>query len=122
MPMYGHSAGRRVSAPLEMKKKRYGVAISWDDVKGQQPVDLDIQALIVDNRGVIRDAVYYNNLSAMSGAVSHTGDQTTGDANEYDELIWVLLPRLPQEVKLIIFVVAASGISSLCDVSNGMVH
>ncbi|CAE8693613.1 unnamed protein product [Polarella glacialis] len=122
MPMYGHSAGRRVSAPLEMKKKRYGVAISWDDVKGQQPVDLDIQALIVDNRGVIRDAVYYNNLSAMSGAVSHTGDQTTGVANEYDELIWVLLPRLPQEVKLIIFVVAASGISSLCDVSNGMVH
>ena len=33
--------------------RRYGVAITWDPVDYAKPVDLDLQALIVDKRGYI---------------------------------------------------------------------
>eukprot|EP00930_Biecheleria_cincta_P026152 TRINITY_DN18487_c0_g3_i1.p1 TRINITY_DN18487_c0_g3~~TRINITY_DN18487_c0_g3_i1.p1 ORF type:complete len:574 (+),score=117.70 TRINITY_DN18487_c0_g3_i1:66-1787(+) len=107
---------------IEMTKKRYGVAITWDNVAGKQAVDLDIQALIVDERGVIRDAVYYNNLNAMSGGVMHSGDETTGAADGYDEMIWVTTSKLPEQIRLIIFIVAASGEGSLRDAENGSIH
>lgn len=33
--------------------RRYGVAITWDPVDYAKPVDLDLQAIIVDKRGYI---------------------------------------------------------------------
>lgn len=107
---------------IPMKKNRYGVAITWDNVAGKRTVDLDIQALIIDERGVIRDAVYYNNLNAMSGGVMHSGDETTGAADGYDEMIWVTTSKLPEQIRMLIFIVAASGEGSLRDASNGMIH
>lgn len=61
--------------PIAMTGRRYGVAITWDPVDYSKPVDLDLQAIIVDKRGYIVDAVYYNNLVALNGAVSHSGDE-----------------------------------------------
>eukprot|EP00930_Biecheleria_cincta_P097940 TRINITY_DN89620_c0_g1_i1.p1 TRINITY_DN89620_c0_g1~~TRINITY_DN89620_c0_g1_i1.p1 ORF type:complete len:600 (-),score=85.29 TRINITY_DN89620_c0_g1_i1:120-1685(-) len=58
----------------------------------------------------------------MKGAVQHTGDETAGIAGGMDEMIWVVLPRLPKPVKLLIFVIAASGEASLADAKDGMVH
>eukprot|EP00930_Biecheleria_cincta_P069013 TRINITY_DN5680_c0_g1_i1.p1 TRINITY_DN5680_c0_g1~~TRINITY_DN5680_c0_g1_i1.p1 ORF type:complete len:527 (+),score=93.45 TRINITY_DN5680_c0_g1_i1:88-1668(+) len=107
---------------IELTKKRYGVAITWDNVNNKRAVDLDIQALIVDDRGVIRDAVYYNNLMAMSGSVMHSGDETTGAAGGYDEMIWVTLPKLPPQIRIVIFIVAASGDGSLSDAEDGQIH
>lgn len=107
---------------IPMKKNRYGVAITWDNDARKRPVDLDIQALIIDERGVIRDAVYYNNLHAMSGGVMHSGDETTGAADGYDEMIWVTTSKLPEQIRMIVFIVAASGEGSLRDASNGMIH
>eukprot|EP00931_Biecheleriopsis_adriatica_P068404 TRINITY_DN4236_c0_g1_i1.p1 TRINITY_DN4236_c0_g1~~TRINITY_DN4236_c0_g1_i1.p1 ORF type:complete len:482 (+),score=88.92 TRINITY_DN4236_c0_g1_i1:50-1495(+) len=89
---------------LLLDKRRYGVGIAWTDV-GKE-VDLDLQAVIVDDRGRIADAVYYNNLTAMSGAVQHTGD--LGNSSEtVGEMIWVVLKKLPPRVQMIIFVLAA---------------
>ena len=39
--------------PIAMTGRRYGVAITWDPVDFSKPVDLDLQALIVDKRGYI---------------------------------------------------------------------
>ena len=33
--------------------RRYGVAITWDPVDYAKPVDLDLQAIIIDKRGYI---------------------------------------------------------------------
>jgi len=103
---------------LLLDKKRYGVGISW--FEGRQEVDLDLQAVIVDDRGHIVDAVYYNNLSAMSGAIAHTGDlgHSVGTGGE---MIWVSLSKLPSSVRLVIFVVAAYNKSRLADAIGGRI-
>lgn len=107
---------------MQLKKKRYCVAITWDLVEyAKKKVDLDIQALIVDKRGLIVDAVYYNNLSAMGGAVQHSGDELSGAKSEYDEVIWTSLTHLPDQVKLIIFVIAAHHGGHLQDATNGRI-
>jgi len=80
-----------------------------------------LQAVVVDNKGVIIDAVYYNNLKALK-AITHSGDETTGERAGIDEVIWVTLPKLPGHVKLILFVVAAHSGGNLRDAENGMLH
>eukprot|EP00931_Biecheleriopsis_adriatica_P068406 TRINITY_DN4236_c0_g2_i3.p1 TRINITY_DN4236_c0_g2~~TRINITY_DN4236_c0_g2_i3.p1 ORF type:complete len:491 (+),score=87.17 TRINITY_DN4236_c0_g2_i3:73-1545(+) len=110
----------RVKDGMVLDKRRYGVGIAWTDV-GKE-VDLDLQAVIVDDRGRIVDAVYYNNLTAMNGAVQHTGDlgnssETTG------EMIWVVLKKLPPRVQMIIFVLAAySSNARLKDAMHGKIN
>ncbi|CAJ1339781.1 unnamed protein product, partial [Effrenium voratum] len=116
---------------------RYGVAITWDPVDFSKPVDLDLQAIIIDRRGYIDaknlelpysdelcevDAVYYNNLVALNGAVSHSGDEVTGQASDFDEMVWAVFAKLPDQVKMLLFVVAACGDSALRDAANATVH
>jgi len=102
-----------------LKAPRYGVAISWDN--GGCAVDLDLQAIVVDVHGVIIDAVYYNNLKA-GRAITHSGDETTGDKAGFDEMVWVQMDRVPTNVHMIIFVVAAHSGGCLRDASNANVH
>jgi tellurium resistance protein TerZ len=67
------------------------------------------------------DAVYYNNLKALK-AVTHSGDEVTGEKSGYDEVIWVNINRLPAKAQLILFVVAAHSGGFLRDARNGFVH
>jgi len=108
--------------PIAMTGRRYGVAITWDPVDYSKPVDLDLQAIIVDKRAYIVDAVYYNNLVALNGAVSHSGDEVTGQASDFDEMVWAVFAKLPEQVKMLLFVVAACGDSALRDAANATVH
>jgi len=103
-----------------LDRPRYGLAVSWDRI--QTTVDIDLQAVMVDKKGTIVDAVYYNNLQDVSTAVCHTGDEETGDAGGYDEMIWVNFAKVPESIQLIIFVVAAYSGGHLRDVDNAMVH
>ncbi|CAE7245694.1 terZ [Symbiodinium pilosum] len=84
-------------------------------------VDVDLQAVIVDQKGVIIDAAYYNNMKALR-CVTHSGDEQTGEKTGMDETVWVMMQRIPQQVKLIIFVVAAHNRGQLKDVTNGVIH
>lgn len=114
-------AGRFLShsEDFPLSAGRYAVAISWD--KSGRPVDVDLQGVIVDNRGAIIDAVYYNNLKALR-CVTHSGDEQTGERAGHDEVIWVGLSKLPDNVRMIIFVIAAHSGGHLRDVTNGMIH
>ncbi|CAE7475854.1 terZ, partial [Symbiodinium pilosum] len=98
----------------------YGIAVSWDFAG--RVVDLDLQAVVVDDRGFIIDAVYYNNMKALKGCITHSGDEQTGQKAGFDELIWVNLPKLPENVRLLIFVIAAFSGGSLRDAQNGKLH
>jgi len=104
-----------------LTETRYGLAVSWD-VDRSGGVDIDMQAVIIDNRGQVVDAVYYNNLKAMKAAVTHSGDETTGEKEGYDEIIWVTLPKLHESVQLIVFVIAAYKGGHLKDAKSGKFH
>jgi len=103
-----------------LTKGRYGIGISWDDVPGGR-MDVDLQAVIVDTKGQVIDAVYYNNLKALK-CITHSGDETSGEKSGLDETIWVGLERLAAHVRMVIFVVAAFRGGRLRDVQNGRIH
>eukprot|EP00441_Pelagodinium_beii_P019766 CAMPEP_0197655024 /NCGR_PEP_ID=MMETSP1338-20131121/39202_1 /TAXON_ID=43686 ORGANISM="Pelagodinium beii, Strain RCC1491" /NCGR_SAMPLE_ID=MMETSP1338 /ASSEMBLY_ACC=CAM_ASM_000754 /LENGTH=377 /DNA_ID=CAMNT_0043230587 /DNA_START=8 /DNA_END=1141 /DNA_ORIENTATION=- len=104
---------------LPLPKEKYGIGISWD--LSDEVIDIDLQAVVVDNKGSIIDAVYYNNLKALK-AITHSGDERSGEQEGLDEVIWVSPGRLPEQVKMIIFVVAAYSGGHLKDARNGMLH
>jgi len=107
---------RNVDLPIE--GMRFGVGLSWD--KTSANVDLDLQAIAFDSNGVLMDAVYYNNLKALHGGLTHSGDELTGERVGYDEMVWVQFGRLPPEVGLITIVLAAHGGCHMKDAKNGM--
>lgn len=98
---------------------RYGVAISWDHAAST--IDVDLQAVIFDNQGQLVDAVYFNNLKALK-CITHSGDEMTGEKTGFDETVWVGLGKMPENIKLIIFVVAAFKGGHLRDALNGKIH
>ncbi|CAK0909850.1 unnamed protein product, partial [Prorocentrum cordatum] len=77
--------------------------------------------VIVNSQGTIIDAVYFNNMKALK-CVTHSGDERTGEKEGHDEVIWVGLNKLPEHVKMMLFVVAVHSGGSLRDVRNGVIH
>jgi tellurium resistance protein TerD len=71
------------------------------------PFDLDAAALLVDDAGrAVSDAhfVFYNNLKDPSGAVTHLGDNRTGDGSGDDETITIDLSAVePGVARIVIF-------------------
>ena len=87
------------------------IGLGWDAKPGQQSgsdFDLDASAFIIGSNGLIYQGsadsvVYYNNLTALGGAIEHSGDNLTGDGDGDDETITVDLTRVPSDVQKIIF-------------------
>ena len=69
------------------------------------PVDLDAQCVMYDRHGGLVDACYFNRVSALSGAVVHSGDSLDGSGKDA-EVITIWLDRLPAEVEYFAFVVS----------------
>lgn len=80
---------------------------------------MDLQAVIVDKRGLIIDAAYYNNVSACDGAVSMSEDETSGSKKGYDESMWLRLKTMPENVQMVLFIIAVYGAGHLRDICNG---
>lgn len=105
---------------FELPKSRYGFGVSWQAIMGRD-IDIDLQCVVVDENGVIIDCAYYNNLKAAR-AITHSGDETAGKPHGIQELVWVNLRRLAENVKLLVFVVAAYSGGALKDVAHGQLH
>ncbi|CAK0806423.1 unnamed protein product, partial [Prorocentrum cordatum] len=116
-----HRADARASPEdLDLPKGRYGFGVSWDTVRGRS-VDIDLQCVVVDRGGAIVDCAYYNNLKA-AGAITHSGDEAQGKPDNIEEMVWVNMRKVQQNVSLLVFVVAAYSGGNLQDVSNGRLH
>ncbi|GAB3579913.1 TerD family protein [Calidifontibacter terrae] len=69
--------------------------------------DLDASALLCAENGKVRsdaDFVFYNNLTGDNGAVTHQGDNRTGEGDGDDEQIVIDLTRVSADVAKISFV------------------
>ena len=86
------------------------VGLGWDarTTDGAQ-FDLDASAIVcnADNR-VVSDKhfVFFNNLTSPEGAVSHSGDNLTGEGGGDDEQVTVNLAGLPADAAKIVFPVS----------------
>ena len=75
---------------------------------GGHDFDLDASVLCLDsNKRIadIKDIVYFGNLKHQSGAIAHQGDNLTGAGDGDDEVIVVDLPKIPQRISRLVFVV-----------------
>lgn len=109
-----------MASDLSLPRTRYGFGASWDAVGGRN-VDVDLQCIVVDFSGAIIDCAYYNNLKAAR-AITHSGDETVGKPDNIEEMVWVNLQKLPPNVAMLIFVVAAYSGGNLKDIANGKIH
>jgi len=110
-----------VAEDIPLTKGRYGFGVSWDSIGGRD-VDIDLQCVVVDSKGVITDCAYYNNLKA-GRAITHSGDEVAGKrAGNIQEMIWVSIRKLQAQVSVLLFVIAAYAGGQLQDVSGGRFH
>jgi len=111
---------RGFAEDLSLTKSRYGFGASWASLGGRD-VDIDLQCVVVDFSGAIIDCAYYNNLKAAR-AITHPGDETAGKPDNIEEMVWVNVQKLPPNVAMLVFVVAAYSGGSLKDIKDGYLH
>lgn len=76
--------------------------LTWD---ASSTVDVDLQAVIVDTRGRIIDAAYYNNMKACGGkAVVHSGDEGGEAGGGGREEVRITLAQIPANVHMILMI------------------
>jgi tellurium resistance protein TerD len=86
------------------------VGLGWDTNKydGGSDFDLDSSVFLTGADGRVRndaDFVFYNNLKHSSGAVTHLGDNRTGEGEGDDEQVLIDLSKVPSDVQKISFTV-----------------
>jgi tellurium resistance protein TerZ len=102
-----------------------GLGLGWDMLAGgREAIDLDTSVIAMSAFGeiVMDESVYFANLRAASGAMTHSGDEREGDADlgqGDDELVHIHLDRVPQTVDALfaIATVATEG-RSFADVKS----
>jgi tellurium resistance protein TerZ len=90
------------------------MGLAWDAVKskgflgfgGSAPsIDLDASCIMFDESNQQVDAVWFRQLKSRDGSVVHTGDNRTGEGDGDDEQIIVDLPKVPANIKSLVFTV-----------------
>jgi stress response protein SCP2 len=74
------------------------VGLGWD-FTGSEPFDLDASVTAFDSLLNVVDTIYYEHKKGLSGAVIHYGDNTTGVGEGDDEVIQIILHRIPMNVR-----------------------
>ena len=105
------SKGQKISLSKEvMGLSKVVVGLGWDAAKrgifgSQYDIDCDASAIIIGEDNSYKGCVYYGDKAALNRAISHHGDNLTGDGDGDDEQITVDLSSIPHNIGKIIFVV-----------------
>lgn len=103
--------GGRVSLSKEFPGlNKVLVGLGWDTNSSDTGAefDLDASAFLLDKNGKVandKNFVFYNNLNSADGAVTHTGDNRTGEGEGDDESIKVDFSKLSKDITEIAIVV-----------------
>ena len=93
--------------------KRLIVGLGWDEAekkvglfgrKKGADIDCDASALVCGAGGKLLDKddiVYFGNLKHRTGAITHLGDNLTGEGEGDDEVILIDFTKVPDEIKKI---------------------
>jgi tellurium resistance protein TerD len=111
--------GQRISLKKEAPSlAKVMCGLGWDVGKtsggllgvfgGGANFDLDSSLLCLDSSNRVRnnsDVIYFGNLAHRSGAITHLGDNLTGQGTGDDEQIIVDLPKVPAEITKLVFTI-----------------
>ena len=98
--------GQRVAVELP----QFTIGLGWDTNQSCTGSDFDLDAsafILGENGKILADEyfVFYNNLASPDGAVTHTGDNLTGEGEGDDESIMIDLSKIDARATEITFVV-----------------
>lgn len=103
------SKGDKIALSKDSLVNNISVCIGWDISKYDDGnIDLDVSAFVIGKSGLTRcdqDFIFYHNLKHPSGAVIHSGDNLDGTGDGDDEIIKVVLDKLPAYADKIVFCV-----------------
>ena len=96
--------GQRVS--LDKGVRLALVGLGWDTNRydGAADFDLDASAFMLGANGKVRsddDFIFYGNLQSKDGAITHTGDNLTGEGDGDDETLFIDFTKVPEDVQKI---------------------
>lgn len=96
---------------IEIGLTKMTIGLGWDPNEGTgYDFDLDASAIMIDSdRKLVSEEyfVFYNNLNSPDGALTHTGDDSSGKNSDGDddEAIIIDLDKVDSRVEEILFVV-----------------
>jgi tellurium resistance protein TerD len=99
------------SAGLGNVLKKLTIGLGWDAksaFKAGADYDLDASAFVLGANGQVLSTphfVFWGNLKSPEGAVTHLGDNLTGDGDGDDEEIIIELDKVPAAAEKIVFAV-----------------
>ena len=96
--------GQRVSLDKGMRLALIGLGWDTNRYDGSADFDLDASAFMLGANGKVRkdeDFIFYGNLQSADGAVTHTGDNRTGEGEGDDEVIYIDFSKVPENVEKI---------------------
>lgn len=89
--------------------KMIAIGLGWDVRQSSGAAfDLDASAFMLTDKGKLLTAqhlIYFGNLKSPDGSVVHQGDNLTGAGEGDDEVINVILDKIPATVQKILFTV-----------------
>jgi tellurium resistance protein TerD len=93
-----------------LNAQKFTIGLGWDTNSSASGGDFDLDAsvfMLTEAGKIPADEffIFYNNANSPDGAVTHTGDNRTGDGDGDDEQIVVDLSRIDQRVTQICVVV-----------------
>lgn len=119
--------GQKISLDKESGQSLSKVimGLGWDAVKKKgifgstsESIDLDASCVLFGQDNKVIDTVWFRQLKSHDGSIVHTGDNRTGDGDGDDEQIIVDLPKVPVNVKALVFTVNSFTGQSFNSVQN----
>lgn len=93
--------------PVQAPKKSGFLGSLFGGGSGSEDIDLDASCLLLDAQKNLLDVVWFRQLQSRDGAISHSGDNLTGEGSGDDEVISVDLSRVPGNVAHLAFTVCS---------------
>lgn len=97
---------------------RVVMGLGWDPAERGRSIDLDASALAFDVTGKNLEVVWFNHRTAFRRAITHSGDNVTGEGDGDDEQIIVRLSALPSEVHSLVFTINSFGGQKFTEISR----
>jgi len=95
------------------------MGLYWEYIHSAH-VDLDASVVLFDAYGQVVDAAFYNQLSILNGAVTHSGDCRDGSMQGLNEVITIAPHLLPPNVVAAVLLVNTYNTGNFAEVGHAM--
>ncbi len=127
------SKGQKISLEKGRGLSKVFMGCGWDPAKapskkgflgsifgggGADEIDLDASVIVLDENKALIDLVWFQQLTSKDGAITHSGDNLTGEGDGDDETIYVDLARLDVRAEYLVFTVNSFRGQTFNEVDN----